>query len=488
VNALRKIVVVGRDAELWLTALPLARALKAAGTEIQVIELPSQLSAHDCYSAAPSLSGLHALLGLDRRDVLRTCSGVPVVGQRFSGWSRMPFFCGYDAVKPAISDVDLLQYWTRAQIEGFGFPYERLSTAATAAAMGRVPVEDQDGRDFGAVHSGFHLLAKPYAGAMATLANAWGLSVKRSDSVQVNREGDRITSILIEGGYEVTADLFVDASGPDAVLSSRQPGGRWSSWSKWLPMDRLVISSAPPLNVSPPFADMRAVDGGWVGIFPLTGRSSIVGAFASELCDENAFVVQLTDALGTSQIARPIVRQFAAGMRRPWIGNCVAVGASAVSLPPLDLMQLHLTHVGVTNLIAWLPGDVSDQESVIGYNDVVGRYAENVRDFQAAHHLLNDRMGLPFWDAVRQAAPAANLQRRIALFEARGIVPVFDEETFDAGMWAALFTGHGLVPRSFDPRVQRFSHAEVATKIGRLLEVVENKVGLMRTIPEYLAR
>ncbi len=483
---LRTIVVVGRDADLWLSALALDRALRPAGIRTQVVELPSQLTPHDCYSAGPSLTGLHTLLGLDRKDVLAACKGVPVIGQRFSGWTEAPAFYGYDAVRSAIADIDVLQFWNKARLHGFDFAYERLSTAATAAAAGRVPVHEQDPHAFGSVHRGYHLHALAYAGALANLARSRGIEIQSATEVSVETRNGRIETLTLSDERRMEADLFVDASGADAALISQQPCDAYASWSRWLPTDRLMLTSAPPLQAVPPFADIRAVESGWAGIFPLIGRTAIVGAFYSRHSDEASFVDQLSRAVGTQQLAQPIVRPMQPGMRQPWQGNCVAIGASAVQLPPLDLMQLHFVHVGVTNLIAWLPGDTEATAQADTYNALVARYAENVRDFQLAHFWLNGRVGEPLWDAARTAEPTPALAARVALFKSRGLVPAFDEDTFDEGLWSALFVSHGLVPSDFDPRAGLVADSEVAGKMGRLLEVIADKVEAMQSVPEAL--
>ena len=61
----QSVVVVGRDAPAWLVACALQRSLGATGLRVQVIELPSQQSSVDVYSAVPALGALHRLLGLE---------------------------------------------------------------------------------------------------------------------------------------------------------------------------------------------------------------------------------------------------------------------------------------------------------------------------------------------------------------------------------------------------------------------------------------
>lgn len=487
-SAVRRVVIVGRDAELWLSALAIQRALGPAGVITEVIELPSQLSVNDCYSAAPSLTGLHDLLGLNRRELLRVSRGLPVTGQRFSGWNETPFCYGYDAKRAAIANVDILQYWIKARTEGLTLPLDRLSVAAVAAGLGRVGPDGQSPADFGTIHRGYHLDGQSYAGALRILARQRGIPSRQVDKIEVRGTGDRIDSLRLHDGGEVSADLFIDASGSDALLCAGRSGDRWESWVGPLPADRMILSSAPPLNPAPPFADIRATAAGWVGLFPLAGRTAVMGTYSSTEWQDSEIAPVLAAIARTDQLTSPEIRHLRPGMRPPWTGNVVAVGTAAVALPPLDLMQLHIAHVGITNLITLFPANHDAMPEAKSYNTVVGRYAENVRDIMAAHYRLNTRFGETLWDRVRTRPGPASLDARLALFAARGIVPSMDDDSFDEGLWSNLLVGHGLIPRGYDPKIEGFPREEVVSGFQRLIDVVEEKALAMPTVAAYLGQ
>lgn len=481
---IERVAIVGRDADLWLAALALHRALSPLGVAVEAIELPSSLSPFECYSAAPSLSGLHDLLGIDRHGILAASAGVPVSGQRFSGWSRTPFVYGYDAKRAAIHNVDILQYWIKARAEGLALPLDRLSVAALAANLGRVGPDGQSPSEFGTVHRGYHVDASAYVDALRGLATKRGIAARVGGQIAaVRSHGERIEQLTLVDGSRVEADLFVDASGTEATLAARQPRDDWQSWKTSLPVDRLAFTSAPPLRPAPSFADIRATPTGWVGLFPLANRTAIAAAFAAGTAIEET----IAGAVGLAQLPAPLVRQFDPGMRSAWRGNVVAIGGAAAALPPLDLMQLHLTHAGITNLIALFPAQADAMPEATSYNRVIGRYAGNVRDFMAAHYSLNERIGEAFWDEARGRAETVQLQARLSLFAARGLVPAFDEDSFDEGLWSNLLVGHGLVPRGYDPKVDAVDRSDVAARLQRLIDLVDEKARAMPTIAEYLA-
>jgi tryptophan halogenase len=420
--------------------------------------------------------------------VLATCLGIPVVGQRYSGWSETPFLYGYDAQRAAISNVDILQFWVKARKAGLKLPFQMLSPAAVAGSHGRVAADDQDPHAFGTVHRGYHLHSVAYASALRDLTHRRGIKVHAAAKVEAKRRDDCIEHIMLDGKHALEADLFIDASGAEAVLAAGQASDQWQGWEQYLPVDQLMLSSAPPLNPLPPFADIRAVPEGWVGLFPLANRTAVVGAFSSEFADDSVAADQMAKAAGTSKLAPPVRRELKVGARKPWVGNCVAIGDSAVALPPLDLMQLHFAHVGVTNLIAWFPSDSEGMPEAETYNAIVGRYADNVRDFQIAHYRLNARTSGPLWERARSAAGPPSLEARLSLFAARALVPAFDEDTFDEGLWSAMMIGHGLIPAAYDLRVDEVSHEEMSGKLQRLMEVIDERLAEMPTVAEQISR
>ncbi|RYY33651.1 MAG: tryptophan halogenase, partial [Sphingomonadales bacterium] len=131
----RSVAVVGRDAAAWILALGLHRALRSIDVQVSVVELPSALHPGQAYSALPSLANLHLLLGLQEPALFARCGALPAMGQQFMGWSSAhpAFVHGYDETRPAINDVDFVQFWALAQRQGLRVPFEEFSVAAAAA-------------------------------------------------------------------------------------------------------------------------------------------------------------------------------------------------------------------------------------------------------------------------------------------------------------------------------------------------------------------
>ena len=478
----KSVVVVGRDAPAWLAAAALQRAVGRGGIRIEVVELQSRLAPPDVYSAVPSIASMHRLLGLDERFVLQACDGLPMVAQRFSNWAKgaPPYFVAYDEDPPPGGDVPFAQYWAKAALEGLRVGFAEFSLGTACARLNAVPVPGAKPAPLDANY-GYHLDARRYSQLAKQLALKLGVHAAAAAFVSATVDGERIAEIQLSDGTRLTADLYIDASGSEARLLGQLPGAEFESWAKWLPCDRVAVMSAPKLSTYPAFSQISAFDRGWVGLFPLQGRTAAIVAFSSAMIsdDEVAEVAPVVARVPLS--ADAVVSNFRAGIQRtPWIGNCVSIGPSAIALDALDGLEIHVTHGCISHLIAVFPATSDEFPEADAFNRSIRTFAMNLRDFQAAHYLLNRRFDDPFWDRVREATPPASLKRKIDMFDARGLVPLNDHESFGEQSWAGLFVGSGLVPKGYDPRVDAIPAEMHVEKIQQRLREV---AAIARAVP-----
>ena len=485
-----RIAVVGRDAGAWLAAVSLQRALGGAGVKVQLVELPPRQRSVDAFAAVPTLRALHRLLGIDEAIIFEAARGVPVAAQRFSNWSGAapPFLYGFDNPPPPGGDIDFTQYWLKGRLEGLKVPFEDFSLAASAAKQGRVPAASSGESPLSASF-GYHLDARGYTEMLRQFARAIGVSVRRSATASPQMSGDTISAVVLDDGARIEADLFVDASGVEQALIGKMPGAEMDSWRELFPCDRLLSASGPRLRDLPSFSQVSAFRSGWVAMYPLQDRTAVVAGYDSrsigddELTETIGIVTRMPisgDAVVTPN--RPGVQ------RRPWIGNCVAVGEAAATLDGLDAVQLHVAHSCITHLVNLFPASADRMPEAEAYNRVIATAVGNLRDFQLAHYRLNRRFDEPFWDAARDASVPETLQNKLRLFAARGLVPLYDEESVHEASWAALFLGHGHLPQDYDPRVDLVPDEEHIARVQQRLRDVAGQVRAMPGVEQFLGQ
>ena len=79
-----------------------------------------------------------------------------------------------------------------------------------------------------------------------------------------------------------------------------------------------------------------------------------------------------------------------------------------------------------------------------------------------------------------------SLQRRIDVFDARGIVTLYDEESFQESSWASLFIGCGLLPKGYDPRIDTVPDEQLMQKVQQRLRDVARVAQQMPPLAELL--
>lgn len=488
-DPVRSVAVVGRDAALWVAAAGLKRAFGGNGLEVRAVELPSLLQAHDVYAALPSVRGLHRLLNLDEDIVIKASDAVPMVGQRFSNWAETapPLLQAFEADFPS-ADISFIQYWLKGRLEGLKVDLSHFAVGTSAALQGRVPLKGENADPSLSAGFGFHLDARGYANLLKQFSLHLGVSLSAARSVEVKVKSDRIRSVILDDGTRIDADLFVDATGPEALLLSSLPGADFDSWRQWFSADRILASSAPALPELPAFSQISAIREGWIGLFPLRHRTAVVAAYDSSLISDEDLLASIPIVARMPVSGDAVVSPIAPGMQsRPWTGNCVAIGEAAVTAEPLDAVQIHLIHAFLSHLINLFPVDSAEMPEAPAFNREVGRLAENVRDFQLAHYRLNRRFNDRFWNRARDAQVPETLERKLRMFKRRGIVPLYDDESFHEWNWAELFIGHGLMPDEYDPRVDMVPDEEHVAKVQSRMRSVAEYVRAMPSVDEVLS-
>jgi len=486
----RKVVIVGRDAAAWLSALAIQRSFGQAGVEVEMVELPSALRPQDVYLTLPTQQAFHKLLGLDENRLLRACSGLFSLGQRFSNWSGSGghYLHAYDTHGVSLSNVDFFQYWSKARASGLKLPLEDFSLGATAAKQGRFVLHNDSTRVFSKASYGYNLGAIAYLRALGKVALQAGLRHTVGELASVQREGQRILSLTLRQGATIEGDLFIDASGPEACLMRQlEDTDNFQSWRHWLPCDRVMAASAPVLEPIPSFSQVSAFREGWLAIIPLVDRTALVAAYSARHADDKEMLQKLSVLSGLRLTGDAVTDVFKAGGRkRHWIGNCVAMGDTAVNLDPLDAAQLHLLHTGLSWLVSLFPVDREAFPEAAVYNAKMASHAAGVRDFQACHFKLNRRFGEPLWDAVREQDAPATLAHKIRLFEARGVVALQEDETFLEENWTSIFVGHHLFAKTWDPQVDRIPDHEQIANFQRMLKFIAGEVAAMPSLQAHI--
>jgi tryptophan halogenase len=464
---IRHVLIVGGGIVGWSAAAMLRKRIPALGVTMVPLPPPADALADRLASTLPSILDVHADLGLTDADtIVRAGSGFRL-GTLFDGWTGdgSSYVHAYGEHGRPFGTASFHQHWIRAALAGGAAPFDAFAPAAALGRAGRfAPAHGAPGTPLASLAYGLTLTADRYHHLVRAYALHLG-AVEREGAlarVRVGADG-RIAALDMADGAALGADLYIDATGPRALLRSAL-GLRLESWSRWLPCDRVALSESAAPGAPPLLDTVTAAHDGW------RWRS------ASPLRTIEGRVFRADAAGGGIPLDQGRVAQ-------PWRGNCVAIGDAAVRIEPLEWTNLHLAHSAIDRLVAMMPDTEFNPVEIWDYNRRAAAEADRVRDFLALHYLASDRPEA-FWRDAAAAEPPASLAHTLALFHERGRLPFYEEETFARDSWLAVLLGQRVMPRAADPLIDAVPPRQSSAAMAALLSGIE---ALVPGVPTHAA-
>lgn len=476
---IRSVVVVGGGIVGWSAAVALRRRMPKLRVTIVATPPAANALADHIPQALPSTIGFHDDLGLREADAVLRAGGGWRLGTLFEAWAEglPPYVHAYGPYGQPFGTASFHHHWVRAAHHGGAAPFDAHAPAAALARAGRMPLPSVP--LFADVQPALVLDIARYRAMLAAFGQHLGVETCDGVVAKVTLRADDgfVERLVLGDGRSVAADLFVDASGPDAVVRSAIDDG-WEDWRRWLRCDRLMLAESAPAPLSP-LDRVTALAAGW------RWRSAAPGRVLHGMCyaaahgsDEEARA-----DLGAPEAAAVTFRQ---GTRSaPWSRNCVAIGDAATVIEPLDFTNLHLAQSAIDRVVAMMPGRACHPLEIADYNRQAQAEVTRVRDFVLCHY-ATARRAEPFWQPP-QTLPDS-LARTLAAFGERGRLPFFEEETFSRDDWLAVLLGQGMLPRRSDPLIDTVSPAESARAMAAYRAAIAQDVLRCPTADEYYHR
>lgn len=488
-DEIRNVVIAGGGLAGWFSAVRLAQGLRARRTQVSVVEAApagGEVDALDalCASTLPAQVLMHAQLGFDEREFMRGAGATFKLGTQFHDWAQpgashvLPF----GDIGARLEAVGFHQFLSRLFHAGQTPDIDDFSVAAQAIRQGRFAHPADDPRSvLSTFEYAHHLDIAGYTRLLRALAGRLGVQAIPGELRAVDRspDGARIEALRLDGDRRVTGDLFLDCTGPRALLLGEALGVGFESWKQWLPCDRVLLADAPAAD-SAPVTVARAHEGAWHCEVPLRGRVLHALLHASDRVPASAAEALLTNAV-PGKAAAPRSHSLENGRRSDaWRGNCVAIGAAAGFLEPLGSTGLQLIDSGVARLLALFP-DTTDLDLMAReYSRAIGAEYDGARDFVVLHHAL----GRTF----RGGSMPDSLNYRRELFEHRGRVVLHDEEIFEEADWACAFIGLGVRPRRHALLADQPADAALNAQVAKISKLMRDAVQQMPPHRAYLER
>ncbi|MFV0624251.1 tryptophan 7-halogenase [Sphingomonas sp. ac-8] len=471
----RVIAIVGGGPIALLSAIAFARALPLASVAvIATPDDPAALADRLPVALPPALAFL-ATLGLDEAALLAS-GATHRIGERFD-WGETPFTLGVGERAPPVHGAALHQLWLAQGAVG---RFDALLPGASLAAAERFIHPDDAPRYPLLSQLDFALRLDPdrIRSLLGERAQAMRIAIVRSANVSATHCDTGIDALLLDDGRRITADLFVDASGPAACLLP--DAAVRIDWSAALPVDRLLLADGS--GGPSPTDRYTAHRTGWSATWPLADRSVEALGYASTVTG---------DASATRQFGRPAAAVERIALRpgrlaTPMAGNLLVLGDAAAAVGPLGCLGFTLACAQLELALSLMPGCAAEPSLAAEYNRRATLRADHMRDYAASFYFAGSPQRGEFWHPLRARPAPAGLAAALAQFRQRGTLPPVEEEMMAAGQWTQALLGLGVRPARIDPIALSVPPAAAAAALERLRGAVRSVSAALPPYPDYL--
>ncbi len=416
----------------------------------------------------PLAYGFNLAAGMDERQLVLDSDAAFSWGTRYVGWGAgRSWMQAFALPFPVIDGVVFHQYLALTGAGGVD-PFVAGVQAARRGVFVHPPREAGGQHPLARAEYGYQVDPADYADAFAAARPAGRVEAVDGAFAAVEVADGRIAGIRMDDGRVVTADLYVDASGPAALLLSALgvpvPEGR-----------RIGMGVRDEANADEaPLRTVTATPLGWQAVTPLRGRALRSSVYAPDRPDDGAFDRRVEATLGWRAQA--------------WVGNCVAIGQAAGVVEPLTPAPMLLLERDIERLLTLIPvGDDATIEAA-EYNRRFADDYDHADLFQRAFFAVDGLPNEPYWEAARADPVPEKLARKLTLFDDRGLLVAYDLEPFHPEDWIILHLGMGRRPRRHDRLADRADKTQVAQFLTGMAREIERALETLPPARVYRAQ
>lgn len=277
--------------------------------------------------------------------------------------------------------------------------------------------------------TGLVLRPEPLADLLQRGCKALGITRTEAAITEVKTNAGEVTSVILDNGSELTADLFVDITGPQATLlsalgtSELHPEGTEGLCNRAWTVTRRRGSEAIRS-----YSTINTVEPGWRW---RTEHDDTIGfglAFHSDFTSDEEALADLREVV-REPIGEPRLQEWHNGHQsQPWSGNVMAVGDAAAFLEPLAAIRLPLLilHLNAFQRItAEIPSGPGEHGKNLYHRMILEPWKE-LRDFTNIHHQFNTAADSPYWEYSRKTCHAGAHESLLRLFMSGGPQPILE--------------------------------------------------------------
>ena len=410
-----KICIVGGGSAGWMSALTLVRRL--SDFKVTLIESPDIKTSGVGESTLQRIRQWADLVGLKEEELLTSCEGTYKHSIKFtnflqkdSGSFHYPFgeevkfnpelWWAYYNQNTNINPRYDYRYpldhpLNKKKDIPFGEYALTINPLAQCAEIGRFDVTSAKAYHIDAIKFGQYIKQKYCENVTHIIANV----------VDCEQSDEGISSLKLDNGENIEADLFVDCTGFKSLLLGKFLKEPFIPYDHLIPNDSSWATHVPYNNKNKemvPYTECTAIDNGWVWQIPLWDKIGTGYVYSSKYIDDGDAQEQFINHLeakgfDTSNCDFKHIPMRIGRHERTWVKNVVAIGLSGGFIEPLESNGLLTVHDNLVNLFQVLRRNKPSYLLKEYYNKVTGLRFDEFADFVAVHYAFTQRQDTPYW-------------------------------------------------------------------------------------------
>jgi tryptophan 7-halogenase len=492
VDRIRSIVIVGGGTAGWMAAAAFAKVLGTRYASITLVESDDIGIVGVGEATIPQIRTFNRMLSINEDDFVRRTKGTFKLGIEFVDWRQLGhrYFHPFGRYGVDMEGISFHAYWQRLNQLGEAPDIADFSLTASASRVNKfMRSADAGNSPLSDIAYAFQFDAGLYARYLREVAEARGV-VRREGrivSVQQRAADGFIESVMLEGGTQVSGDLFIDCSGFRALLIEQTLKAGFVDWSQWLPCNRALAVPCESTADLTPYTRATARRAGWQWRIPLQHRIGNGHVYCSEYMSDDEAAATLLANLDGKPLADPRPIRFTTGHRRQyWVKNCVAIGLASGFMEPLESTSIWMIQNGISRLMTNFPDRGFAAADIERYNRLMIEDTEYIRDFLVLHYKGTERNDSPFWDYCRNMPVPERLAEKMQVYMNNGRAFRERDELFNDTSWYAVMNGQLPAPRGFDPVAEVLSLEETRRRLEEIRMVVGRAVDYMPLHKDFI--
>lgn len=413
---------------------------------------------------SPTAYDFFRMIGLDERTLVTESQTSFSYGTRYDAWPGVAgsWVQSYHLPLPVLSGVSM-QHVLTARAEALG-PYLISTQAALRGVFAHPPSDPRS--PLSRAEYGYHVSVADLTRLLATFNARQSIDHVHGDVAELDVSDGNITSLRLNGGGRVTADLYIDCTGTARRLVS-DVGPTFGATRKLVGKQSYQPSGQIDGSSRVVVADVH----GWQSRTPLQrGVQTLTIRSATE-----------RSSVGDDEVVAELGCLDAA-----WKGNCVAIGQAACVMEPLTPAPMILLQRDIERLLDLVPVAANSTVEAREFNR---RYADDVAHISAFQRTLFETGNLPgtaYWAEAIAEPLGQKLARKLTQFRSRGVFVRYDLEPFNEEDWTILFSGMGCRPERYDRRYDALDQAETDRQLLGLKQAISQLVAKMPPHDVYM--